>query len=58
MDIQEKNITAQIDDNYISTFNNAVRDEFKNQSKDGNVTIDFNRLYYIGKKYENINMRI
>lgn len=40
----------QIDDNYISAFNNAVRDEFKNQSKDGSVIIDFNRLYYIGRK--------
>ena len=46
----KKYYSVQIDDNYISTFNNAVRDEFKNQSEDGSVKIDFNRLYYIGKK--------
>lgn len=47
---EQKYYSVDIGDSYISTFNNAVRDEFKNQSKDGSVIIDFNRLYYIGKK--------
>jgi ubiquinone/menaquinone biosynthesis C-methylase UbiE len=48
--IGKKYYDIEIDDDYISTFNNAVKDEFKNQSKDGIVKIDFSRLYYIGKK--------
>jgi ubiquinone/menaquinone biosynthesis C-methylase UbiE len=40
----------KIDDNYISAFNNRVKEEIKNQSKGGKIKVDFNRLYYIGKK--------
>lgn len=46
----KKYYDIEIDDDYIATFNNCVKEEFKKQSKDGRIMVDFNRLYYIGKK--------
>ena len=31
-------------------FNNSVKEEIKRQSRDGRIMVDFNRLYYIGRK--------
>ncbi len=39
-----------IDDDYITSFNNGVKGEIERQSKDGKIKVDFIRLYYIGKK--------
>jgi len=39
-----------IDDDYITSFNNGVKEEIERQSKDGKIKVDFIRLYYIGKK--------
>ncbi|VVB54714.1 Uncharacterised protein [uncultured archaeon] len=33
-----------------AAFNNSVMEEIKKQAKDGRIMVDFNRLYYIGKK--------
>jgi len=41
---------VEIGEDYISTFNNLVKEEIKKQSKDGRIKVDFNRLYYIGRK--------
>ena len=41
-----------IDNYYIEEFNNLVKKEIEIQSKDGKINVDFNRMYYIGKKYE------
>ncbi|MCZ7357968.1 MAG: hypothetical protein O8C66_05145 [Candidatus Methanoperedens sp.] len=38
----------EIDDDYIAAFNNSIKEEIERQSTGGRV--DFNRLYYIGKK--------
>jgi trans-aconitate methyltransferase len=40
----------ELDGDYITSFNNSVKEEIKRQSKDGRIKVDFNRLYYIGKK--------
>ncbi len=40
----------EIGDDYIAAFNESVKEEIKRQSKDGRIIVDFNRLYYIGKK--------
>ncbi len=40
----------EISEDYISAFNNYVKEEIKRQSKDGRTKVDFNRLYYIGEK--------
>jgi len=40
----------QIDERYVTTFNSKVREEIKRRSKNGRIVVDFNRLYYIGKK--------
>jgi ubiquinone/menaquinone biosynthesis C-methylase UbiE len=40
----------KINDEYIAAFNNRVRDEINKQSCDGRILVDFNRLYYTGKK--------
>ncbi|NJD78745.1 MAG: methyltransferase domain-containing protein [Candidatus Methanoperedens sp.] len=39
-----------VGDDYISAFNNFVKEEIRKQSKSGRIKVDFNRLYYIGKK--------
>ncbi len=41
---------VEIKDDYISRFNDMIRAEFVRASKNEKVLIDFNRLYYIGKK--------
>lgn len=48
--IIKKYYDIDIDDNYIGEFNDLVKSEIKKQSKDDKVNVDFNRLYYIGKK--------
>lgn len=40
----------EIDEDYINAFNNRVKEEIQRQSKNGKVMVDFNRLYYIGRK--------
>lgn len=40
----------EIGDNYIAAFNDSVKEEIRKQSKKGRIMVDFNRLYYIGKK--------
>lgn len=40
----------KITDDYINTFNCFAREEMARQSKDGKIKVDFNRMYYIGKK--------
>lgn len=40
----------EINEDYINAFNNRVNEEIKRQSKNGKIKVDFNRLYYIGKK--------
>jgi len=37
-------------DDFVTRFNEAVRDEMGKDSSGGKVTVDFNRLYYIGRK--------
>lgn len=39
-----------ISEDYINVFNNSVKEEIQRQSKNGKVMVDFNRLYYIGRK--------
>jgi hypothetical protein len=39
-----------IDDDYVRRFNNHVRLVMENRARDGKVTVDFRRLYYIGIK--------
>ncbi len=46
----KKYYDIKVDDDYIAAFNNSVREEIRKQSKDGRIIVDFNRLYYIGKK--------
>lgn len=46
----KKYYDIEIGDDYIAAFNNSVREEIKRQAKDGRIIVDFNRLYYIGKK--------
>ncbi len=40
----------EIDEDYINGFNDRVKEEIQRQSKNGKVKVDFNRLYYIGRK--------
>ncbi|MCX9074449.1 MAG: methyltransferase domain-containing protein [Candidatus Methanoperedens sp.] len=40
----------EINNDYVTVFNNTVKEEIKRQSRDGRIKVDFNRLYYIGKK--------
>ncbi len=46
----KKYYDIEIDDNYIAAFNDSVKEEINRQSRDGRILVDFNRLYYIGKK--------
>jgi trans-aconitate methyltransferase len=39
-----------VDDDFVGWFNDAVRDEMEKDSTDGRVTVDFNRLYYVGRR--------
>ncbi len=41
---------VEIGDDYIATFNNSVKEEIRRLSNKGRIIVDFNRLYYIGKK--------
>lgn len=40
----------EVGDDYIEAFNRAVREEMDKDASDGMVTVDFNRLYYVGLK--------
>lgn len=40
----------EINEDYINAFNNRVKEEIKRQSKNEKIKVDFNRLYYIGRK--------
>lgn len=46
----KKYYDIEINDDYIAAFNNSVKEEIKRQSRDGRIMVDFNRLYYIGRK--------
>ncbi len=46
----KKYYSVEIGDDYIAAFNNFVKEEIEKQSKDGKIKVDFNRLYYIGRK--------
>ncbi len=46
----KKYYDIEIGDDYIAAFNDSVKEEINRQSKDGRIVVDFNRLYYIGKK--------
>jgi trans-aconitate methyltransferase len=39
-----------VGDDFVVRFNDAIREEMEKDSTDGKVTVDFNRLYYIGRK--------
>jgi SAM-dependent methyltransferase len=41
---------GEVDEGYIEAFNAAVRDEMEKDASGGEVEVDFNRLYYIGRK--------
>lgn len=40
----------EIDEGYVAAFNDRVREEIRRRSKNARIIVDFNRLYYIGKK--------
>ncbi len=44
----------EIDDYYITAFNDGVKEETKRQSRGGRIMVDFNRLYYIGRKEKSL----
>ncbi len=46
----KKYYDIEIDDDYVDSFNNYVKEEINKGSKGGKMIVDFNRLYYIGKK--------
>ncbi len=46
----KKYYDIEIDDDYINSFNNYVKEEINKESEEGKIIVDFNRLYYIGKK--------
>lgn len=46
----KKYYDIEIDDDFVSSFNNHVKEEISKESTDGRLNVDFNRLYYIGKK--------
>ncbi len=48
--IGRKYYDIEIDEDYINAFNKRVKEEIQRQSKNGKVKVDFNRLYYIGRK--------
>jgi trans-aconitate methyltransferase len=39
-----------ISDEFVVSFNKAVKTEFERRAKDGKVELDFNRMYYTGEK--------
>lgn len=41
---------VEVDDGYIKAFNAAVREEMEKDAASGEVQVDFNRLYYVGRK--------
>ncbi len=46
----KKYYDVEIGDDYIAAFNNSVKEEINRQSRDGRMLVDFNRLYYVGRK--------
>jgi ubiquinone/menaquinone biosynthesis C-methylase UbiE len=46
----KKYYDIEIDEDYINAFNNRVKEEIQRESKNGKVKVDFNRMYYIGRK--------
>ncbi len=46
----KKYYDIEIDDDYIAAFNDSVKEEIRRQSNEERIMVDFNRLYYIGKK--------
>lgn len=41
---------VDVGDDYVTAFDRAVREEIEKEAVDGVVTVDFNRLYYVGEK--------
>lgn len=48
--IGKKYYDIEIGDDYVAAFNNSVKEEINRQSRNGRILVDFNRLYYIGRK--------
>jgi ubiquinone/menaquinone biosynthesis C-methylase UbiE len=48
--IKKEYYAKEVSDDFFNTFNIAVKREFEKESKNGEVGLDFNRLYYIGVK--------
>jgi len=46
----KKYYDIEINDDFISSFNEHVKEEIRNKSRNGRLNVEFNRLYYIGKK--------
>ena len=46
----KKYYDIEIDDDFISSFNGYVKEEIRKESINGRLNVEFNRLYYIGKK--------
>lgn len=46
----KKYYDIEISDDFISLFNKKVKEEIERQSVEGKSMVDFNRMYYIGKK--------
>jgi len=46
----KKYYDIEIDDDFISSFNELVKEEIRKESTNGRLNVEFNRLYYIGIK--------
>jgi len=46
----KKYYDIEIDDDYVSAFNDHVNQEIRKESTNGRLKVEFNRLYYIGIK--------
>ncbi len=46
----KKYYDIEINDDFISSFNNRVKEEIRKDSKNGRLNVEFNRLYFIGRK--------
>jgi ubiquinone/menaquinone biosynthesis C-methylase UbiE len=46
----KKYYDIEIDDGFVSSFNDHVKEEIRKESTNGRLNVEFNRLYYIGKK--------
>jgi ubiquinone/menaquinone biosynthesis C-methylase UbiE len=49
----KKYYDIEIDDDFVNSFNDQVKEEIRRESTNGRLNVEFNRLYYIGKKLTN-----